>query len=236
MKQFRRLAGWAIILAAVLNLTRMVPVIVGRELPPPDFPLVTADELANFVSGNYQGHAISHLMAIVSFVLLLLGTLYLHELMKDHKILSKLLLISGILGFGLFFIAALIDGFVMSEAVKTYLTDPDNLTLGFLVTYSHNFAMVFFTPALFFIFLFISLSCLGIIIGKYQRSWLGWSGGILADVTIIAYLFGFLGWQWDNFPLSGLVIMLAYIWLLLLGIFTILGSGTVKSIEDSNSS
>ena len=188
MKQFQRAAGWAIILGAILNLTRMVPVMVGRTNLAPQFPLKSAEDIAAFVSGNYAGHAISHNMALVSFLLFIFGILFLYEISKLSILLAKIFTLVGIFAFLMFTIAVLIDGWVMPDAVREYLTNPANEVLGFLVNFTHDFALIFYTVAVFCIFLFIAtLSAASLRINLFSR-WFCWSGMIMGDFAILLYL------------------------------------------------
>lgn len=232
MKSYQKVAGWALVMGSILNLTRNIPVMIGRKNFPARFPPVTPNEISEFVSGNYLGHSISHIMALVSFFLFLFAALYFNQLMKRNKILSNLILLSGALGFGLFFIAALIDSFVLQDAVREFSSNPQNSSVSYLVHYTHNFALIFFSPAIFLIFLFIGVISAGIIMGKFFDTWLGWSGGVLADLSMIGYVTGFMGARWDNFPYSGMVVLFGYVWLFILGIYTIRGPKIITSFHD----
>lgn len=218
MIKFKKLAGFAFITGAVLNVTRMIPVMVGRDNIPPQFPLNNAEDISFFVSGNYTGHFISHLMALAAFSLIILGLFYLYRLAlkKSQELTPHVFITFGMFGFGLFTIAVIIDGFIMPWTVENYLSSPSEIS-AILVEFSHKSALRFYAPANLLIFIcigFVSLSLFKM--EKFPRMWC-FAGMLLCDLALIGYIFGWFGYEWEFIPWSGIIFLFAHLWWISLG-------------------
>ena len=140
MSLSRTLGGIALVLAALLNLTRMIPIVANFPEGLEVFPPQTADQIALLHLENTVGVVISHIMALASFPLYLIGCLFLFSLLKERNQqyfgVPALVLLS--FGFFLFAIAVIVDGFVLHLVAEYFTTAPEhaNEVASFLVSTS----------------------------------------------------------------------------------------------------
>ena len=214
-EKYKKTAGILVIIGGLLNLFRMVPVFAKADKMP-DFPIKGSQELFEFISPNYSGHLISHVMALMGFLCLIFGILYLLRLYRNSifPIFRNFLKITGIGGFSLFFIAAIVDGFVLPETLRYYST---NSSVGFVVEMIHNFAINFFRIALLLIFLAIGFHSNLVLHTKEFKKWIGILGIILGHAVVVTYIFGGTGYYWEK-PLGGLAIILSNVYWIILGV------------------
>ncbi|MEP1097549.1 MAG: hypothetical protein ABJG78_20700 [Cyclobacteriaceae bacterium] len=212
----KKVAGLFIMMAGVLFITRMIPVFAGIEKLP-EFPLKQAQQLADFVSPNYGGHLISHVMAMTGFVLLLFGLLYLLDSYKKHnfQILSRFLSISGIGGITIFFLAAIVDGLVVPEVIKSFIENGSEVAP--LVEMSHQLAISLYTTALLLLFLSIGFNSQIILHSGEFKKRLGYFGVFLGHFTSVAFVLGLFGYYWES-QLGGMFIMLSNLYWIILGV------------------
>lgn len=219
MKTYKYFAGFSVIAGGVLSLTRMLPAMAGVDQMP-EFPLEKAEALAAFVAPNFSGHLISHLMALTAFILLIIGIQFLYTCFKDHgfQVRSGLLLIVGIGGFLLFFIAAVFDGLIVPMTIRKYTENVEVLSSAQIVELAHYTAISFFAIALLLIFIAIGLiSQMGLHSMIFSR-WLCWMGLIVGYGAAAAYILGRFGYHWES-PVGGLFIMVSNLWWIILGVY-----------------
>ncbi len=215
-KKYKNTAGWLLIIGGFLNLTRMIPVMAGLKKPP-EFPLETAEQLINFITPNYSGHAISHLMAMAGFLFIIFGIRFLLDSHKESgfPILSSFVSICGYGGFGLFFIATIFDGFVLHKALRSIDVYGEDAYM--LIEIVHSIAINFFSIALLLIFIAIGfLSQINLHTTLFKKR-LGYFGLIVGHFSSVAFILGLFGRYWEE-PLGGIFIMLSFLFWLILGV------------------
>ncbi|MEP5614102.1 MAG: hypothetical protein ABJP45_17755 [Cyclobacteriaceae bacterium] len=232
-KKHKIVAGLFITIGGLLNVTRMIPVFAGIEKLP-EFPLKRAQQLADFIAPNYGGHLISHLMAMVGFVFLLFGVLYLVDTYKKYKypIFTRIFAIAGIGGLTLFFLAAIVDGFVVPEALRFFIEYGDSRAP--LVEITHHLAISLYSTALFLLFISIGFNSQIILHTNEFKKRLGYFGLFVGHFTAVAFLLGLFGYFWEK-PLGGLFIMLSNFYWVILGV-SVMRKKVVETTSTSDES
>jgi hypothetical protein len=222
MTKSQKLGGAALIDAILLTLTRNIPIVIGQPADSQELFPQSASGIAQLIDVNLSGWHASHIMALLSFPLFLWGFMTFYRLLvaRNRRVIALPFIISMGLGLTLYTVAVVIDGFMTPVAAQNLLsaTGEAQETATFLVSYTHNFALSFFAPALFAIVAGIGILSVGLFSTQLYARWFRWAGLILSVIAIVGYISGIFGSHWDNFQVTGPVLMLVYVWFLILGI------------------
>ena len=215
-----RLAGAGMAVGGILFFTRMAPIFaaIPEDM---DFPPTGATDLARLAELAGPAWPISHAMGLVGVVLFTLGYwAHANALAKaGHRVIGRIAALIASLAFGLFSIALIIDGFVLTAAVS------ENAPLS-TVAAVHENALRFFTPGVFLMFIAIGVLSSRMLHGFIHARWLGAIGTIIAIAGPTAYLFGVAGPNWDNMQIGGSAMMLAFVWHLMVGVVALFSLNT----------
>lgn len=218
----RTLGGTALILGALLSLTRMIPVMANLPDGFISFPPETADQIALLHSGNTIGVVISHVMALAAFFCYALGFGVLFKLLWGwaKPQLALLFIVASGFGLMLFSVAVVIDGFIL-HLVADYFTTVSDTKQGiasFLVLFTHKSALSFMAPGQFA--LMVGLACLayGLFRSNHYNRWLNLVGLSIGVLAVTTYVTGIAGPYWNNMQVAGLSILLSHVWYVWLGV------------------
>ncbi len=225
MSGLLRLAGAGMVLGSVLFFARMGPIFAilpeGMAFPPE----TAADlvRLADLAGPRWQ---LSHAMGLVAVWLFIFGYWAHARALSDagHKTIGAAAAIIATLAFGGFTVALMIDGFALPATISTYLASPGADGLDMAET-THNRALMFFTPAIFFMFVAMGVLSSRMLHGFIHSRWLGGLGMLIAIAATAAYLFGLTGANWDNLRIGGSFMMAGFVWHLFIGIAALFGRG-----------
>ena len=126
-------------------------------------------------------------------------------------------LAAGVIAFGLFAIAMLIDGIHVAAVTAQYTAGSVGMTLDD-VTRAHELALLFYTPGIFLMFVAMTVLSSPMLHRTIHSRWLGALGQIIGIAAISAYLFGMAGPNWNNMRVGGLAKMAGFAWHLLVGL------------------
>lgn len=123
MPELNKMGGVALILGALLNITRIIPIIATQGVSSENFPPHSVIDTV-FVAQTYGWH-ISHIMGLVSLPLLLFGfAAFISELRKRRAASGSLAALVGA-GFALILYLGglVIDGLVLPTVIRHELQD-----------------------------------------------------------------------------------------------------------------
>lgn len=206
-----RLAGAGMAVGGVLFFTRMAPIfsVIPEDM---DFPPSGGAALARLAELAGPAWPISHAMGLAGVILFTVGYwAHANALAKaGHRVVGRAGAFIATLAFGLFSIALVIDGFVLTAAVE------QDAPLA-QVSAIHRNALQFFTPGVFLMFIAMGVLSSRMLHGFIHTRWIGAIGMLVAIAGPTAYLFGAAGPNWDNLQIGGSAMMLAFLWHLLVG-------------------
>jgi len=211
MDKHIKIVGAALVAGGLLMFIRMAPVIA---IVPDDmaFPPANTEELVRLAGLAGWRWQLSHSMALVAvcFFVTAYGWHVKYLLQQGRKRIAFAVALAASLAFGLLSIALVIDGFVVPTTISNYVSLED-------VAGSHELALRFFTPAMFFLFVSIGVLSSPMLHRTFHARWLGVIGQIIAVVAVTAYLTGVAGPNWSNMQIGGSLMLAAFIWHILLG-------------------
>lgn len=226
MKLILRLAGAALALGALLFFTRMGPIF---SVLPDDmsFPPATAVEIARLAVIAGPRWPLSHAMGLIAITLFILGYWGQAFALRaaGHRLIGMIAAGVATLAFGLFAVALVIDGFSLYQtALAAGIGGPGAPTLD-EVDAVHQRALIFFTPAVFIMFIAMGVLSSRLLHGFIHSRWLGGFGMVIAIAGPTAYFFGITGPNWNNLQIGGSLMMLAFLWHFLIGVVSMCGRG-----------
>ncbi|GJL95308.1 MAG: hypothetical protein DHS20C05_17130 [Hyphococcus sp.] len=221
-----RFAGAAMSLAGILFIGRIAPVVAKK---PEDiaFPPANSEELIKLAASAGAAWPIAHVLGLVAVVLVVFAYWRHGEALAKagHERVGRIAAFIAATGFGLFAIALVIDGFVVYEAALRSMNNPADAALLKKAGDAHQLAILFFTPAMFGMFLAMGVLSSRMLHGYVHSRWLGVIGQIIAIAAITLYLTGLAGPHWDNMQTGGLAMMLGYLWHIIIGLAALFGRG-----------
>ena len=221
-----RWAGAGLILGGLLFFGRMAPIfaVLPEDLA---FPPETTEDLIRLQVIAGVRWTISHLMGLVSVGLLATGYWIQASALAavGHKIVGRAAALIAAAAFGLFAIALVIDGFLVFNLAVAYSAGGSGAPGLPDVQAMHDRALLFFTPAVFLMFVAIGVLSSRMLHRHIHSRWLGGLGMAIAVTAITAYLFGVTGPNWDNLQIGGSLMMLGFLWHVLMGFAALFGRG-----------
>lgn len=211
--------GAAMVVGSLLMFTRMIPILA---ILPGDmsFPPETTQEMVRLAGIAGSRWQLSHIMGLAALSLFAFAYgWHVNALMKlGWKRIGIFLAVMATISFGLFGGALAIDGFVVPATIDSYVTanGSQSATLA-QVADSHQFALRFFTPGVFFLFVSMALVSAPMLHRVIHTRWLGLTGQIIGIVAVTAYLTGVAGSNWNVMRVGGTLMMAAFAWHLLVG-------------------
>lgn len=220
MNNVYKLGGVALIAGAVLNITRVPPIMLSEGVSRANFPPHGLVDTV-YVTSLYSWH-ISHIMAIISVPLLLLGLLVLSGVLADKgQRNAGLAALFGIgSGAALYFFAAVIDGIVLPSHIRnmTDLIDTNPELAEALIDRTHLFATAFggiAAPMMLISAVFLGK---GQLLG-FKNKLLGYFGIALGIVGLAGYVTGFLPLNIsDAITRVGPLMLLFFVYLIIHGV------------------
>lgn len=221
-----KFSGAAMVAGALLFFGRMAPIFA---ILPDDmaFPPETATDLVRLAQLAGPRWPISHAMGLAAVSLFIFGYWgHAQALARSgHRVVGAAAAVIATVAFSAFAAALVIDGFLLSEAAFEYARGgPDAPSLA-TVEAVHQRALVFFTPAVFLMFIAIGVLSSRMLHGFIHSRWLGGLGMMIAITGPTTYLFGVAGPNWDNLQIGGSLMMLAFLWHFLVGAAALFGKG-----------
>lgn len=193
MENINRKAGLALILGALLNITRIIPIILSDKVTLDNFPPHGLQDTMLF--SQLSGWSISHIMALVSAPLLVFGMAVLASNARERDQFGPALMafIGVSISMMLYLIAAVTDGFVLPQLVNNlspaFETVPTQA--GLLVETVHLFATTLAGVGAATVL--ITAFFLGITLLRGFGAKIGGGFGILLGIIcLIGYATGFL--------------------------------------------
>jgi hypothetical protein len=219
-------AGAALAAGGLLMFTRMIPVIA---VMPDDmaFPPAATEDLVRLATIAGSRWQISHLMGLAAVILF--ATAYaLHTqlmLRLGRPRVGIAIAAAATLAYGLFALALVFDGFLLPVTIEAYVASASSQTTALQdVADSHSFALRFYTPGVFFMFVAMGLLSSPIIHRAFHTRWFGFVGQFIAITAVTAYFTGVTGSNWENLQISGTLMLAAFAWHLVLGFRTLFAS------------
>lgn len=226
MKIVLRLAGLAMLIGGVLFFGRMAPIfaVMPSDMAFPPESTTELIRLAEIAGARWQ---LSHILGLIAAGLFILGYWGHAASLKTagHQIVGTGAAVIATLGFGLFAIALVIDGFPLPAAALAHAAGGSEAPSLATVDDIHQRALVFFTPGVFTMFIAIGLLSSRMLHGLVHSRWLGWFGMLVAIAGPTAYLTGIAGPNWNKLQIGGSVMMLAFLWHFLTGLVALFGRG-----------
>lgn len=220
MKIDMRMAGSFMVLAALLLITRLVPIFANLPEGFAGFPPATTEQLAMLAAHNTSGYHLSHLMALLAMPLLWIGFFAHYQRLVEKGLVRRSIIgMTGItMGAGLFSIALLSDGFLLTFASLEFMSPQmlDKNAAEMLVAFTHKMSMSFFTPAMISLFVGFGFFASPFAHGHMHNKWLGFIGIALANTGAFGLILK--GAEFSRMPLGGLVMMGTFFWVLAIGI------------------
>jgi len=226
MSNINKVAGIALIVGAILQITRMIPIAMSDGIKMlENFPPHNLND--TLFAAQASGWHISHMMVFIASPLLLLGFYGAYKIARKQSDspIGTLGFMGLAIGIMLYTIGACIDGLTLAELAHkvSEATGAEKEQLGVSATVIHELAISFGGPS--FAFLLISTGFLGFALNSAKEfkafSWIAIAIGVLST---LGYLTGILDiLVTDSFMLTGGLTMLMFFFYLGLGIklFTI---------------
>ena len=225
-----RLAGAGMTIGGLLFFGRMAPIfsVLPEDM---DFPPTATEDLVRLAELAGSGWQLSHGMGLIAVMLFAVGYwAHAHALTAaGHTLIGKVAAATASLAFGLFAVALVTDGFVLFDAANEFIAGGPDAPMLETVAAMHERALLFFTPAIFLMFIAMGILSSRMIHGFIHSRWLGFFGMALAITGPTAYLFGITGPNWDNLQIGGSLMMLGFIWHLIVGLAALFGRGAKLS-------
>ena len=225
-------AGAALTTGGLLMFTRMAPIfaILPDDMP---FPPGTTQEMIRLAAIAGSRWQLSHLMGLVAVALFAIAYgMHAHLLMRlGWRRISLAIAVVATGAFGLFGAALSIDGFRVPAAIQRYMQAAGgNPTTLEKVAQAHEFALSFFTPAVFLMFVAMGLLSSPMLHRTIHARWLGLAGQLIAIAAVITYLTGAAGPNWNNLRIAGTLMMAAFAWHLVVGVRALLVEPRVRPV------
>ena len=188
--ELMKFGGGALIAAALLNITRVIPMFVVDGVSMDNFPPHSVEDLVFYTA--LPGWSFSHFMGILSVPLLVFGFVAYWQ-SSGYSASALAALIGYSTGMGLYLTGLVSDGLVLPRVIDQVAAGIDSgseiyLTL---VWTTHAFATSF--AGLSAAVMLISMAVLGLsVIRDLDRAYLGYTGFILGSISLVGYLTGFL--------------------------------------------
>lgn len=221
MQSFHKIAGIGLIVGAVLQITRMIPIAASNGIKMlENFPPHTVEE--TLFAAKAAGWRISHIMVFISVPFFIAGFYGVYQFVQVQA-RSKIITIamSGFLvGLILYTIGAVIDGLFLATVADNVQAASGNAVeiLQELTEYTHHFAVSF--GGLSFAHLLLSTGVLGFSIRELKDfKIIGVAGMIIGFIALAGYLTGILDLLvTSSFLLTGGLTMIMFIYFVMLGI------------------
>ena len=145
MQVTKKFGGLAIIMGAVLNLTRLIPIFLNEQINFQTFPPETVAQVTE--TSLLPGWIMSHVMGFISVPLLIIGFITLYKGFSDHKQgeVGLAAIVFGGIGMLFYGVGVWIDGLLLPQTAETLLaaSAADQATATMLQTYTHTMATTF---------------------------------------------------------------------------------------------
>ena len=212
-------AGAALVAGGLLMFARMAPIlaVVPEDMA---FPPESTQEMVRLAEIAGSGWQLSHLMGLAAVLLFAIAYGWHAQVLirLGWKRIGLATAVTATTAFGLFATALFLDGFILPATIESYVSaaggQPATLEQ---VADSHSFALRFFTPAVFLMFVAAGLLSSPMLHRVIHVRWLGVVGQAIAVIAVTAYLTGITGPDWNNMRIAGTLMMAAFAWHLLLG-------------------
>ncbi len=227
-------AGAALVAGGLLMFTRMAPILA---VLPEDmaFPPESTQEMIRLAEIAGSGWQWSHLMGLAAVLLFAIAYGWHAQVLirLGWKRIGLATAVAATAAFGLFAIALFLDGFIVPATIESYMSAAgDKPATLEQVADSHSFALRFFTPAVFLMFVAAGLLSSPMLHRVIHVRWLGIVGQAIAVIAVTAYLTGITGPDWNNMQIAGTLMMAVFSWHLLLGSRTLFFMSRQVSLDD----
>lgn len=213
-------AGVALILGAVVSISRVLPIVLSDGVTGDNFPPESLKEVVFF--SLLQGWHVSHALILVLIPLLVFGVgVFARDAAAKYQASAGLMaLIGTTFSMILFAVATVLDGFVLPAVT-------DDIVVAEAAGNAHGEALALFTHEAASIFggtasavLLITALFIGIALMRgFGARWLGGIGIVLGVLSALGYLTGFLNLNIsDGFGRVGPLLMGSFFYLLAVGI------------------
>lgn len=208
------LARIGLALGGLLMIVRIMPVMAAK---PADmaFPPPNTTELVRLAEAAQGAWPFSHWLGFLAIGLLLSG--YWLRAGCGLPIVQYLARGLASVGLGLFFVALIIDGFLLYEFARWAGESGSDGAME-ATRRTHEFATGFYGTGVFIFFTAMGTFAAPLTHrGGYQRL-LGYLGMLIALAAVIAYWTGLAGPNWSNIKVGGMLMMAAFAWHMLVGV------------------
>ena len=220
MSNLLKFGGASMFGGAVLLFGRMMPIFANFPAELESFPPVRSEQLVVLARGVGPMWQLAHGLGAVALVMLAFGFFAHWRVARDRMfgLVANIMIAAAVTGLGLFFIAMLIDGWGVTDAIAAW--DAGNARFE-AIEQTHAQAVFLYTWGNFLIF--VGIATLGSLIfhRAFHVRWWGLTGmalGILADT---GFLFGMMGDHWND-QLGMLAMLLGMVWMAIIGLMALL--------------
>ena len=221
-----RWAGAGMAIGGTLIVGRMAPIVA---ILPDDmaFPPVAPEDfvrLAELAGARWQ---LSHGLGLAAVFLFIVGYWAQAGALAGagHRIIGRIAALIATFAFGAFAVALVTDGFLFPETAMAYLAGGVSAPSLAEVAGVHDQALLFFTPAIFLMFVAMAVLSSRLLHGFIHSRWLGGLGMLIGVAGPTVFLLGVAGPNWSNMQISGSLMMLGFLWLFLIGLVSLFGRG-----------
>jgi len=221
MKTNYKLAGIGLIVGAILQITRMIPIAMSDGIKMlENFPPHSLEE--TLFAAKLNGWFISHIMVFIATPLLMIGFYGLYKLIKNQAkfnvgVLGLFIIFLGLL---LYTIGAVIDGFLLPELAHRFdaANGNEKEQLGVIINAMHHLAICFGGPS--FTHLLLGTGFLGIALKDIKGFKIyGILAMVIGAIAFLGYITGILDLLvTKSFMLTGGLTTLLFFYLLAVGI------------------
>ncbi|MEM8499718.1 MAG: hypothetical protein AAF542_16970 [Pseudomonadota bacterium] len=210
-------AGMALILSAVLNMTRVVPMFMSDGVSMENFPPHSVGDLV-FYTGLY-GWFVSHIMGIISVPAMVFGLIVFWR-RAAHSGWSLAALVGYSIGMGLYLFGLISDGLLLPRLISSWSSElaSGDTTAESFVYLTHSFATTF--AGFSAVVMLTSTAFLGLSVLKdFNRSLLGYFGIAVGIVSSIGFITGFLNLIiTDGIGRVGPLTLLMFMYIIVIGL------------------
>lgn len=215
---YKKFGAVAMIVAAALNMVRVLPIYLDPEIGFDGYPPETIGETV--AVAQRSGYYVSHVLVFFAAPLFVVGFVSLYTELRKASSSSGLVL--SLVGFSigqvLYLIGVVVHGVVLPEMAREYVALPeaDRAAMSSLFDFNHHLATSL--GGLGFAVILVSTGVLGFYMRTVFRR-LGITAMALGAVALVGYLTGvFAVLLFDNFEITSAIVSAGFIFYFVTGI------------------